>query len=90
MANKKLSPLEHLDALRNQLLVLHKSLLDYQIKIFEATHGRIVTVGHLFELASTHASFTWLRTLSELMVSLDTMIDNKTGLEQKNIKNLSC
>lgn len=68
--------------LRQALLSLHKTLLDYQQQIYERRHGRITSKGKLFSLVTGDAAFSWLRQLSELIVGLDEMFDEKKSSDQ--------
>ncbi|MBX5482478.1 MAG: hypothetical protein IRZ16_11680 [Myxococcaceae bacterium] len=62
------SPLERLaEALR----VVHRALLKAARSEYEQAHGRIPSVAQLLHLATSHASFAFLRPLSELLVDLD-------------------
>ena len=62
-------------ALRKDLLELHKSLLDAQQIRYEREHGRIKSSGELLGLVLEHPSFAWLRQLSALIARLDEWIE---------------
>ncbi len=74
-------------ALRNALLQLHQKLLEYQRRNYEKSHGRIQTTGKMFTLASGDKDFAWLRSLSELIVGLDSYID-ASEFDNKNVRSL--
>ncbi|MDQ3018853.1 MAG: hypothetical protein M3Q64_03215 [bacterium] len=73
--------------LRVALLQLHQKLLDYQRRHYEKAHGRVQSTGKMFTLASSNKEFAWLRSLSELIVSLDSYID-ASEFDSKNIRSL--
>jgi hypothetical protein len=62
--------------LRGHLLRLHKLLLDGERAAYEREHGR-VNAGEMLQLVINDARFAWLRRLSELIVSVDEMLDAK-------------
>ena len=62
--------------LRGGLLRLHKLLLDAERAAYERGHGR-VAAGEMLQLVINDARFAWLRRLSELIVSVDEMLDAK-------------
>lgn len=78
----------HLENLRHALLNLHKMLLDFQKKEYEGKFGVIASTGQFFELVVKNESFAWLRTLSELIVGLDELLDEKKPFEDSNVVNL--
>ncbi len=79
-----MTPSEHetLDALSRQLLALHKCLLDYQKHIYESTHGTVPSLGAYFALVTEGVEFAWLKTVSEMIVSIDTLLADKSGEPQ--------
>jgi hypothetical protein len=77
---------EKLQDLRKLLLDLHKSLLEWQQREYEAEHQKITSRGQLFELVTSHRSFAWLRQLSELIVGMDTMLESKDPVPEENLK----
>jgi hypothetical protein len=66
--------LRRLRDLRQQLLHLHKSLLDMERANFEKVFGR-VNSGELLQLVINHPHFAWLRLISALVVQIDEMLD---------------
>lgn len=78
---------ENLTALRNALLHLHQSLLEYQRKLYEKQYGRVASTGKMFKLAANDTEFAWLRSLSELVVSIDAYIESGE-FSAKNIRDL--
>jgi hypothetical protein len=59
---------------RLKLLHLHQTLLDYERKSLERTHGRLNS-GDLLKLVINHEQFAWLRMISALVVQIDEMRD---------------
>ncbi len=60
--------------LRKGLLRLHKALLDTEREDYERVHGQ-VSGGELLQLAINHEQFAWLRPVSELIVTIDELLD---------------
>lgn len=65
---------QRLTNLRSTLLRLHKALLDDERLAYERVYGQ-VTGGELLQLVINHEQFAWLRSISELIVSIDEMLD---------------
>ena len=63
-------------AVRHGLLDLHKALLDGERERYEAAHGK-VTAGKMLQLAFQDPQFAWLRSLSELIVRIDELLDTE-------------
>ncbi len=61
--------------LRNCLLELHKTLMNYQRSVYEAQHGKIESPGMFLGLLMEDKNFAWLRQLSELVVVIDEMLE---------------
>ena len=60
---------------RQALLKLHKTLLDWERTAYERAHGR--TTGHaLLQAILNDPQFAWLRPLSELIVRIDETLEN--------------
>ena len=61
--------------LRQALVKLHKTLLDFERTAYDRVHGR--TTGHpLLQAILTDPQFAWLKPLSELIVRIDETLDN--------------
>lgn len=65
---------ERLGNLRRALLRLHKSLLDDERLAYESIYGQVAG-GELLQLVINHEQFAWLHSISELIVSIDEMLD---------------
>ena len=70
-----------LTEVRRGLLRLHKLLLDEERARYEQAHGR-VTSGTMLQLVINHEQFAWLRSLSELVVRIDELLEAEEAAEQ--------
>lgn len=68
---------QQLIQLRQPLLHLHKTLLDLEREAYERAHGRVENSYAVLQLVLHDPWFAWLRSLSELMVQIDEMLDAK-------------
>jgi len=64
-----------LKAVRNDLLKLHKTLLEHEKANYEAINGQIATTGIYLRLVLDDPHFAWLRILSGLIVEIDEAFD---------------
>src|SRR5215208_5578458 len=71
---------ERLEAFREVLLRLHKTLVDSERVTYESTIGAIKSPGHFLQLLTNDPWFAWLHPLSQLIVSVDEAIDGKEPL----------
>jgi len=76
------STLQRLNQLRLPLLHLHKTLLDLEREAYERAHGRVDNSYAVLQLVMHDPWFAWLRSLSELMVQIDEMLDGKEPLKE--------
>lgn len=60
--------------LRQALLPLHKTLLEWERKAYERVHGRL-SGGELLKVIVADPQFAWLHPLSELIVRIDETLD---------------
>jgi hypothetical protein len=65
------STLFQMEAVRVQLLRLHKVLLDEERKTFEKLNGPMGTPGQVLSLVMSDPFFDWLHSISRLIVSID-------------------
>ena len=65
-----------LRAVRHGLLELHKALLDGERERYERIHGK-VTAGKMLQLAFQDPQFAWLRSMSELIVRIDELLETE-------------
>ena len=59
---------------RQGLLRLHKTLLEFERQAYERAHGRISNSYQLLQLVMSDPWFAWLRQLSELIVEMDELL----------------
>lgn len=59
---------------RQVLLRLHKTLLDFEREAYERKHGRISNSYQFLQLVMSDPWFGWLRQLSELIVEMDELL----------------
>ena len=62
--------------LRQALLPLHKTLLDWERKTYERVHGRM-SGGELLRVIVADPQFAWLHPVSELIVRIDETLDGE-------------
>jgi len=63
--------------LRRALLPLHKTLLEWERKIYEREHGRKMGAGELLQIIMTAPQFAWLHPISEVIVRIDQALDEE-------------
>ena len=66
--------LQRLRDVRQSLLRLHKTLLQWEREEYERAHGRIETSYEFLRLVMHDPWFGWLHHLSELIVQIDEML----------------
>lgn len=71
---------ERLEEVRQGLLTLHKALVDSERVTYEATMGSIGSPNKFLQLLTTDPWFAWLQPLSQLIVSMDEVLDDKEPL----------
>jgi len=64
-----------LKAVRNDLLKLHKTLLEHEKANYEAANGQIASTSIYLRLVLDDPHFAWLRILSGLIVEIDEAFD---------------
>lgn len=69
-----------LQALRDSLLSLHKTLVDSERIEYEKTIGKIQSPNHFLKLLVSDPWFAWLSPLSQLIVSMDETLSDKEPL----------
>src|SRR6266550_5030604 len=67
--------------LRHALLRLHKTLLDWERAAYERIHGR-QSSNALLDALLKDPQFAWLRPISQLIVRIDEMLEDKIPPEQ--------
>ena len=71
---------QRLQALRDSLLSLHKTLVDSERIEYEKTIGKIQSPNHFLKLLVNDPWFAWLSPLSQLIVSMDEALGEKKPL----------
>jgi hypothetical protein len=71
--------------LRQGLLRLHKTLLDWERAAYERTHGR-QTSNALLEALLQDPQFAWLRPISQLVVRIDEMLEDEIPPGQNDLE----
>ena len=70
---------------RLSLLHLHKTLLDYEREVYERAHDRIESAYEVLRLVMHDPWFAWLHSISELVVSIDEMLDAEEPPAQADV-----
>jgi catechol 2,3-dioxygenase len=65
--------------LRRRLLTLHKVLLEDARTAYELDRGRVQSSGHLLQLVISDPWFSWLHSLSGLIVRIDEAVDRSSA-----------
>ena len=78
---------EHLHTLRRGLLNLHGAILQVERTRYEREHGR-VSANELFHLLTEDEFFGWFRPLSELVVQIDELLDEREQANQMDATTL--
>lgn len=68
---------DQLRAVRNVLLSLHKTLLDFERDAYEREQGKIDNSYEFLNLVMSDPGFSWLRRLSELIVEIDELLASR-------------
>lgn len=77
-----------LGLLRDKLLTLHKTLVDWERDSYEQAQGQQLRSVDFLTLLMQHPDFAWLRKISELIVWIDEVLDPKeqtAEVEKKNV-----
>ena len=72
-----------LPALRNQLLSLHKLLLNAERAAYEKEGNVIESPMQFLQLLMEHERFAWLRQLSQLVVMMDEAMEEKPPIAKE-------
>jgi hypothetical protein len=80
-STKKSTPLrEKILNVRSSLLSLHKALILAEQVTYERINGRVESTSELLHLVLNDPWFTWLHPLSQLVVRIDELLDDKSEL----------
>ena len=77
-----------LPTLRNQLLSLHKLLMNTERAAFEREGNVIQSPMHFLQLLTEHERFAWLRQLSQLVVMMDEAMEEKPPISRERADEL--
>lgn len=72
--------MEKLKEIRNELLSLHKTLMEIERGNYEAEHGKVSNV-QLLNLLFEDENFVWLRDISILVAKIDEMFAAKERID---------
>ncbi len=80
MSPQTLSPerRQELQSISQELLRLHKLLLDQERARYEKEHGPIASPGEFLNLVLGNEQFEWLRQLSGLIVEIDEIVSPRS------------
>ncbi|MGD0814068.1 MAG: hypothetical protein ABSA83_10720 [Verrucomicrobiota bacterium] len=74
-----------LQRLRNELLNLHKALVDSERVTYEQTMGAIRSPNHFLQLLTHDPWFAWLQPVSQLIVVMDEALEEKEPLTAADV-----
>lgn len=74
-----------LPSLRNQLLSLHKLLMNAERAAYEKEGNVISSPMQFLQLLMEHERFAWLRQLSQLVVMMDETMEEKPLISQERM-----
>jgi len=77
-----------LPTLRNQLLSLHKLLMNAERAAYEKEGNVIQSPMQFLQLLMEHERFAWLRQLSQLVVIMDEAMEEKPPVTKERMDNL--
>src|SRR6185436_13475785 len=66
--------------MRGSLLSLHKALILAEQVTYERINGRVASTNQLLHLVLNDPWFTWLHPLSQLVIHIDELLDEKSEL----------
>ena len=76
---------QRLQELRDELLKLHKALVDSERVTYEQTIGAIKSPNHFLQLLTHDPWFAWLQPLSQLIVAMDEALEEKEPLTTPSV-----
>lgn len=74
--------------LREALLQLHKALLDAERHSYEASFGTIASPYQFLHLLTTDPWFAWLAPVTQLLATMDEMLDDQLPLTASGVEDL--
>jgi hypothetical protein len=80
-STRKSSPIrKQILDMRGGLLALHKALILAEQVTYERINGRVKSTSELLQLVLNDPWFTWLHPISQLIVRIDELLDDKSEL----------
>lgn len=79
--------MDNLKKIRNELLDLHKTLMEIERANYEAEFGKLTNM-QLLNLLFEHQNFVWLREISGLVADIDELFASKKGIDFESRFNL--
>jgi hypothetical protein len=73
---------ETLQQLRDKLLDLHKTVIEFERERYEKTVGAIQSPYHFLQLVTRDPWFAWLHPLSQIIVAIDEAVEEKEPLTE--------
>ncbi len=77
---------EHLQALRQSVLHLHKTLIDSERTVYEQTFGKVESQNQFLQLLIKDPWFVWLHPLSELVVAMDEALEGEIPVTSEEVR----
>jgi hypothetical protein len=71
---------------RHALLDVHKTLIDSKRAVYEVDVNPVQSPHHFFQLLTHDPWFAWLRPISQLIVTIDEVLDGEEPLTNDNIE----
>ncbi len=68
---------QRLKAVRDNLVTLHKTLIESERIVYEQTFGKVESQNRFLQLLISDPWFAWLHPLSELVVVMDEALDDE-------------
>lgn len=79
--------MDNLKKIRDELLSLHKTLMEIERANYEANFGKVTNV-QLLNLLFEDQNFIWLREISILVAEIDELLSAKNGVDKDFAKSL--
>ena len=77
-----------LSGIRDALLSLHKTLIDSERQRYESAMGPIQSPNHFLQLLTSDPWFAWLHPLSQMIVAMDEVLEEKEPLTVASVEAL--
>src|SRR4051812_20530203 len=79
-------PRKNLEALRESVLALHKTLIDSERMAYEQTFGKLESQNKFLQLLISDPWFAWLHPLSEMVVVMDEALEGEEPVTAEQVK----